>query len=75
MTNTKTTPDVDVTDHGSVVLFHLETRRACDWVNVNVGGDGAMYHGNALCVEPRYAQGLICGMEEGGLTVATPRMN
>lgn len=60
--------DVQVQDEGSVVLFHLLSRRAQAWVDANVQ-DGAMFLGDALAVEHRYAQALAQGMIGDGLRV------
>jgi hypothetical protein len=61
------TPDVHV-NHHSIVLFHLNTPEASQWVEENVAGE-AQYFGMALVVEPRYVADLIHGMHEAGLEV------
>ena len=62
------TPDVSIENHGSVMLFRLLTPAATDFVDENVSTD-AQYLGNALAVEPRYAQDLAQGMIDAGLAV------
>ena len=56
-----------VTNHGSIILFHLNTPEAKTWVEAHVSEP--MYHGYALAVEPRYAEQLAEGMRDDGLTV------
>ena len=60
--------DVRVTDHGSVVLFHPLTDAARDWLSDNVGDD-AMYLGDALACEHRFAGDLADGMVCDGLGI------
>ena len=51
------TADVSIESHGSLMLFRLLTPAATDFVDENVSED-AQYLGNALAVEPRYAQDI-----------------
>jgi hypothetical protein len=60
--------DIDVVNHHSIVLFHLNTPEASAWVEENVCGE-AQYFGTALVVEPRYVAALVAGMRENGLEV------
>ncbi len=62
--------DVKVDFQGSLALFHLLTPVATALVKENVQGD-AQFFGNALVVEPRYADSLIYGMAGDGLDVET----
>jgi|APSaa5957512535_1039671.scaffolds.fasta_scaffold51154_3 hypothetical protein len=59
--------DVNVTDHGSVYLFTLNTEVAQKWVEDNVYEP--MWMGLKLAVEWRYAYELFCNMEADGLLV------
>jgi len=61
-------PDVSIENHGSIILFRLLTPAAINFADENVQ-DGAQYFGNALAVEPRYAQDLAEGMIDVGLAV------
>jgi hypothetical protein len=63
-----------VEDHGSVTLFRPLTRAAYAWTGANIA-PGSLWFGGALCVEPRYADGLVAGMEQDGLHVALPQSN
>jgi hypothetical protein len=60
--------DVHIVDHGTIILFHLNTPEASAWVEENVGGE-AQFFGAALVVEPRYVAPLVAGMREDGLEV------
>ena len=60
--------DVHVVNHGSIVLCHLYTPAAAQWVEENVSSE-AQFFGMALVVEPRYVAALIAGMREAGLEV------
>ena len=66
----RSTADVQVVNHGSILLFHLNTREASAWVEENVAGE-AQFFGTALVVEPRYVAALVAGMREEGLEVAS----
>lgn len=65
----KSSPDVFVTYHGTLNLFHLKTRRARAWVADNVD-PSAQNWGGAVVVEPRYARGLIDALLDAGLRVS-----
>jgi len=60
--------DVHIVNHGSIVLFHLNTPEASAWVEENVTRE-AQFFGTALVVEPRYVAALVAGMREAGLEV------
>jgi hypothetical protein len=62
------TVDVHVINHGSIILFHLNTPEASAWVEGNVTAE-AQFFGTALVVEPRYVVDLVAGMREAGLEV------
>ncbi len=58
-------PDVEVSFHGSIILFSLLTPAARTWVNENVCDP--LYVGRSLACEPRYATNLAEGMAADGL--------
>lgn len=60
--------DVTVQNSGSIVLLHLNTKAAKDWVFNNVS-DEALFFGGALAVEARYVGEILDGMTEDGLVV------
>lgn len=57
--------DFRVVNHGSVMIVHLLTESAREWVAANV--QDAQFIGNGLVVEPRYIHTLVNGMEDAGL--------
>lgn len=61
--------DVRLQFEGSMVLFHLLTRRAHSWVRDNVDTDNVSFFGQALAVESRYVDTLVEGMRETGLII------
>jgi hypothetical protein len=63
-----TEPDAKVENHGSLFLVQPITVRAAEWLLEHTADD-AIYWVGALVVEPRYAEALVAGMRESGLTV------
>jgi hypothetical protein len=59
-------PDASITNHGTICLFHLHTRRARAWVDDHVAGD-RQFLGDALAVEHRFVEDIDCGMHEAKL--------
>jgi hypothetical protein len=49
-----------------VNALHLHTRRATAWVKNHVVG-GRQLLDNALAVEHRFVEDIVCGMDEAGL--------
>jgi hypothetical protein len=60
--------DVHIVNHGSIVLFHLNSADALRWIEENVSED-RQYFADALVVEPRYVRALVAGMRGDGLEV------
>jgi hypothetical protein len=65
----KRSPDVLVTNEGTVFLFNPLTARAKEWVDENVDPD-AQWFGTTLVVEHRFAWALAQGMIDEGLVLA-----
>jgi hypothetical protein len=61
-------PDVRVQNHGSLFLVIPVTGEAQEWMDENIQ-EGAMWWGQGLVVEPRYALALVEGMVGDGLRV------
>jgi hypothetical protein len=61
--------DISVENHGSIFLMRPVTPEGATWLAENIGED-AMYLGDALAVEPRYAEAIVEGMQDDGLEVA-----
>jgi hypothetical protein len=59
--------DVNVANHGSIVIVMALTPKAEDWVTRYVP-DRMMWAGGFV-VEPRYLPDLLHGMQEDGLTI------
>jgi len=69
--NTQTvTPDVLVSNEGTVFVFCPLTPRAKQWIDENVSTEQWQWFGHALVVEQRYAWGLGQGMKDAGLQLA-----
>jgi hypothetical protein len=62
------TPDVLVCNGGTVVLFCPLTSRCREWIDDHVQPD-ALWFGNVLVVEHRFAWGLAQGMKDAGLVL------
>ena len=63
------TPDVLVCNEGTVFLFCPLTSQGKKWIDEYVQSD-ALWFGNALVVEHRFAWGLAQGMKDAGLVLA-----
>jgi hypothetical protein len=63
------TPDVLVRNEGTVFLFGPLTSRGKEWIDEYVQPD-ALWFGNSLVVEHRFAWGLAQGMKDAGLVLA-----
>ena len=61
--------DVEVENHGSIVLVRPLTPAAKDWIAEHVAGETTYWAGAVAC-EPRYVDDLIDGMMGDGLVVA-----
>ena len=60
--------DFEVNDQGSIVLLTPMTESATDWVADNLPSD-AMTFGLSIVIEHRYAQDILAGISDDGLTV------
>ena len=60
--------DVEVRNEGTIFLFRPLTEAAREWLAENVDEE-AMYYGEFLVVEHRYADDLAQGMIDDGLEV------
>lgn len=61
--------DFYVMNNGYIIIFTPDTKRAADWLNSNVQSESWQWLGNALCVEHRYADGLIELIKENGFII------
>ena len=60
-------PDFSVHPEGSIWLFSPQTVAAFQFLEDHIPDD-AMYFGTSLGVEHRYAEGLLIGLHEHGLS-------
>jgi len=60
--------DVNIENHGSLVLLRPLTEAASDWLDENISED-AQHFGGAVVVEPRYVEAIVEGMQNDGLEV------
>ena len=63
-------PDVEVNNHGSLVLLTPRTERASHWIRDHVHTEPYNWLGHSLAVEHRYADAIIKGMQRDDLAVA-----
>ncbi len=63
-----TTDDFTFDDHGSICILYAVTRAAVDWVEEHIDGS-ALRYGGGVVIEPRYAEPIIDGIINDGLTV------
>lgn len=62
-------PDFTVVDHGSIVQFFFNTPEAKEFIDNNVELEGWQFMGKSFNVDHRYAEGLINGIMNDGLTI------
>lgn len=67
--NDQETPDVLVSNAGTVFVFCAITPAAKQWVAENVQSEPWQWFENALVVEHRFAWGLAAGMKDAGLVL------
>ena len=60
-------PDVLVSNVGSLYTFCPLTDRAKEWIDEYVQTESWQWFGHVLCVEHRFAWGLAQGMKDAGL--------
>jgi len=65
--------DFQVVDHGTVCLLYANTRRAKQWVRVNLPQD-QMKYADALVVEPRCIDDITDGIRADGLDIDFSRV-
>jgi hypothetical protein len=61
-------PDITVIDHGSVIGFAPATDTGEAWLSEHLPDD-VQRLGNTRFCEPRYAEDIIDGAQDDGLTV------
>lgn len=61
--------DFLVVNHGSIVTFKPLTDDAQEWCEEKLQGEDTLMFGGAYVVEPRYADDIMEGIINDGLTV------
>ena len=65
----KHTPDMQFSNHSSIVLMLPLSEAASDWIKQYLPEDVIRF-GNAIAIEPRYVSGIIDGLNEDGLILS-----
>ena len=60
--------DFELHNHGTVAILVPLSEEAHDWIDENLG-EGAIWYGRGIAIEPRYVGGLLEGITSDGLTV------
>ena len=61
--------DLEVADHGSLILIRARTTTGQEWLDENLGGD-VQYWGDSVACEPRYVDDVLAGAKDYGLNVS-----
>ncbi len=61
-------PDIQINNHGSILIFVPRTETGMEWMNENLPAD-AMRWAGGIVVEPRYAADIVNGAADDGLIV------
>ena len=61
-------PDVQIEDHGTVILFRVLNEYSDVWLHENVSPDSHWF-GDTLLVERRFAAQLVAAIREAGFAV------
>ena len=64
-------PDFECSNHGSIWLLTPMNENAQDWCDEHLPDDAPM-HGVSYGIEARYAEPIILGIRDDGLTVEAP---
>ncbi len=69
MTTKEQIADVSTDLQGTIFAFHVNTPAGREWFAENVETESWQWLGNTLGVEPRYAERIVQGLQDAGLTV------
>ena len=67
--NTPASADLQIENHGSIVLVRPLTDAGKEWLRRTAPED-AQFMSDAMAVEPRYIEGVAAAAQEDGLTVS-----
>jgi|6_EtaG_2_1085325.scaffolds.fasta_scaffold43149_1 hypothetical protein len=63
-------PDINIENHGSIVLFLALSAQARDWMNMHLPPEVPVF-GGAYAVEAGYAPAIAEGASSDGLVIAS----
>jgi hypothetical protein len=69
---TVNSPDIMITNHGSLWTFRPLTEAAGLWLDENLMEGEALWNGGEIAVEPRCAFDLAEAMKDDGLVLGAP---
>lgn len=61
--------DIQIQDHGSIVLLAPKSERGEAWLFKHIVGDDVIRWNGAIVCEPRYVEPILDGMEYDGLII------
>lgn len=61
--------DIEIINQGSLIGFNLISDAAREWFADNVEAEGYQWMGNVLYVDHRFADAIIEGVRDAGLTI------
>ena len=61
--------DVLVRDEGTIIMLSPQTAEAQAWIDEKVQAESWQFLGKALCVDHRFADAILEGMELDGLII------
>lgn len=62
--------DINIIDHGSIVIFLPTSDAGREWVAEHIASDAMRWAGGVV-VEPRYVEHIVLGAMNDGLEVST----
>jgi hypothetical protein len=62
-------PDFDFIQHGSICLLTPLSEAAQEWAKEHLPEDVMLWGKHSLVIEPRYAEPILTGISDAGLTV------
>jgi len=65
----RATVDLDVEDHGSIVLLRPQSGAGTDWLAETCDVPSWAWVGGAIAVEPRMVDAIVHGARDAGLAV------
>jgi hypothetical protein len=63
--------DFIISLHGSVCILTPRNDAAREWLDENIAEDALTWGPDSIVIEPRYAEPILMGLQDDGLTVST----